>query len=245
MAPFTQSTTATDIPEIALGIAAHPDDLDFGAAGTFACWAASGAQCYYLILTNGNKGSADRSADPAALMQLRRHEQREAAKILGIRDVFFCDYEDGALQVSMEVKKDIVRVIRQVRPQTVVTMDPTMIYNEEMGFINHPDHRAAGQAALDAIYPLARDHLSFPELLHDEDLEPHNVATVLLTNFGRQNHFVDISDCFETKMRALSAHASQIADGDTTGQLMRRVAEGCGVQAGVALAEGFVRIDVR
>jgi LmbE family N-acetylglucosaminyl deacetylase len=233
------------VPKIVLGVAAHPDDLDFAASGSIAAWTAQGAKAYYLILTNGNKGSADLSAAPEALTALRREEQREAARVLGVSDVFFCDYDDGCLTVSMDVKRDIARVIRQVRPDTVITMDPGMLYDADAGFINHPDHRAAGQAALDAIYPLARDHLSFPELYNDEGLQPHNVETVLLTNFMKQNFYVTISDSIDKKMAALAAHASQMSDIAGTQKRMREMAELTGGKAGVQYAEGFLRIDVK
>jgi LmbE family N-acetylglucosaminyl deacetylase len=227
-----------------LGVAAHPDDLDFGASGTIAAWVAQGAEVYYLILTNGDKGSADLDVDPQALAELRREEQRAAARILGVKNVFFCNYEDGELTVNMDVKRDIARVIRRVKPDAVITMDPSMLYDTTRGFINHPDHRAAGQSALDAVYPLARDHLSLPELYRDEGLQPHNVATVYLTNFQNQNCFIDITSSFDKKMEALAAHSSQIPDLDAAKQLMHDVAAGLGDKVGVELAEGFLRIDV-
>lgn len=240
------SVTEEFIPKSVLGVAAHPDDLDFAASGTFAKWTMRGTEVYYLILTNGNKGSADPHAKPEDLTALRRQEQQAAADILGVKKVFFCDYEDGCLCVDMDVKKDIARVIRQVRPQVVVTMDPSMIYDETRGFINHPDHRAAGQATLDAVYPLARDHLSLRELYFDEKLEPHKVETVLLTNFVKQNFFVDITDTLETKFKALEAHASQIPSDDAMKKLMRDMSSMIGKRAPQTMqyAEGFLRIDV-
>lgn len=234
-----------EVPKIVLGVAAHPDDLDFAAAGTIASWTARGAKAYYLILTNGNKGSSDRHADPKELVELRRNEQRAAADILGVSDVFFCDYEDGCLAVSLAVKRDITRIIRTVRPDAVITMDPGMLYDVERGFINHPDHRAAGQATLDAVYPLARDHLSFPELLQEEGLEPHNVATVLLTNFQQQNCYVDITGTFDKKIEALAAHDSQIPGLKSVEDMMREFAGAMGSKTGVKYAEGFIRIDIR
>lgn len=247
MAQETQETGSVKpfVPKVLLGIAAHPDDLDFGSAGTVAAWTAQGTEAYYLVLTNGNKGSANLTADPAALTELRRQEQRDAAKLLGVADVFFYDYNDGTLEVTMDVKRDIARIIRTVRPDTVICMDPSMLYDEERGFINHPDHRAGGQAALDAIYPLARDHLSFPELLRDEGLKPHNVETVLLTNFQKQNFYVDITDTYDTKIQAILAHSSQVPDTEGMQKWMRQIAEQVGKKADVALAEGFLRIDAR
>lgn len=246
---FRKSSTASknscyfEVPKVVLGVAAHPDDLDASAAGTVAAWAAKGAEVYYLILTNGDKGSADPEADPKELMRLRQAEQRAAAQVLGVKDVYFMAYEDGMLVCDMDVKRDVVRVIRQVRPQVVITMDPCMIYDIDRGFINHPDHRAAGQATLDAVYPLARDPLTFPELLA-EGLEPHITDTVLLTNFSKHNCYVDITGTFETKIEALAAHASQMTDMQEVRRFMEDQAVAAGQESGVTYAEGFVRIEV-
>lgn len=231
-------------PHIVLGVAAHPDDLDFGMSGTAATWASAGAEVYYMILTNGNKGSSDLLVMPDELTEIRRAEQRSAAQVLGVKDVFFCDYEDGLLEVSSAVKRDITRVIRRLRPDVVLTMDPSVLYVAERGFINHPDHRAAGQATLDAVFPLARDHLSFPELLAKEHLAPHKVATVLLLNFKKHNYTVDISGVIEQKMQALAAHASQMPDLQATQKRMRAMAAQAGSHAGVPYAETFMRIDI-
>jgi LmbE family N-acetylglucosaminyl deacetylase len=231
-------------PKIVLGVAAHPDDLDYAFSGTVATWASEGAEVYYLILTNGNKGSSDISVDPQQLTITRRAEQRAAAKVLGVKEVFFCDYEDGLLEVSPAVKRDIVRIIRSVKPEVILTMDPGVLYAAERGFINHPDHRAAGQATLDAVFPLARDHLSFPELLTDDKLQPHKVATVLLLNFEQHNFSINISGAIDQKMAALAAHASQMPDLKATQQRMRDFAAQAGSRAGVEYAEAFVRIDI-
>jgi LmbE family N-acetylglucosaminyl deacetylase len=147
----------------------------------------------------------------------------------------------------MDVKRDITRIIRKIKPDVVVTMDPSMLYDAERGFINHPDHRAAGQAALDAVYPLARDHMSFPELYQNERLQPHNVATVLLTNFDKQNFFMDITGCMDTKIAALAAHASQVPDLAATEEWIKQMAEKSGQLSGESYkyAEGFIRVDIR
>ena len=239
---MTQTQTFKPLkPKVILGVVAHPDDLEFGMAGTVAKYIAEGAKVYYLILTNANKGSSDRSMTSDELRDIRRTEQRAAGKVLGLSDVFFCDYEDGALEVCMDVKRDIVRIVRQVRPDVVLTMDPTMMYDVGRGFINHSDHRAAGQSALDAVYPLARDHLSFPELLQ-EGLEPHNVATVLMAHFGKENFYVDISPHIDTKLKALAAHKSQVAE--PAFEMVRQWGAQMGSKVGAAYAEGFVRIDI-
>ncbi len=179
-------------PKSVLCVAAHPDDLEFGVAGSVAKWTSQGANVYYLILTNGNKGSDDRSLTSDQLRDTRRKEQRAAAKILGVKEVYFCNYEDGLLEPTASVKRDVVRIIRKTKPDTLYCMDPTMVYALNGFGINHSDHRAVGQAALDAVYPLARDYLSFPELAKDEKLEPHKVATVLMANFDKQNFHINI-----------------------------------------------------
>ncbi len=230
-------------PKVVLGVAAHPDDLDFGMSGSAAKWVAEGADVYYLLLTDGSKGSDDRKLTSSDLIKMRRQEQREAAKILGLKDVFFLGYEDGLLVNNADVKRDIARVVRQTKPEVVVTMDPTIVYWVEMGYINHPDHRAAGQATLDAIFPLARDHLSFPELLA-EGLEPHKVKTVLLMRFQPDNFFVDITSVIEQKLRALSAHASQMSNIEETHVLVKDWAKRAGESVGYDYAESFLRIDI-
>ena len=231
-------------PSCVLGIAAHPDDLDFGSSGTIARFVSEGARACYLIITDGSKGSADESITSEGLIKLRQAEQQAAAQVLGVKEVVFLNYEDGALEVTQALKKDIVRVIRQLAPDLVITMDPSMLYYAARGFINHPDHRAAGQAVLDAIYPLARDRLSFPDLLASEGLRPHKVKTVLLTNFEEQNYFVDISSTIEQKMSALAAHTSQMPHLEETQAMMRQIAAQAGRHVGGQYAEGFLRLDI-
>lgn len=231
-------------PKIVLGIAAHADDMDFSMAGSAAKWASEGAEVYYLVLTNGDKGSSDPAADPAALRAERQDEQRAAAKVLGVKEVIFKDYEDGMLTVSADVKRDIVRVIRTIRPDVVVTFDPSVLYYAPYNFINHPDHRAAGQAALDAVFPLARDHLSFPGLYKDEGLQPHKVATVLLINFEKADYSVNISNYIDAKLDALAAHVSQMPNLQEVQNKMRERAADVGTTVGAAYAESFLRIDV-
>lgn len=230
-------------PKVVLGVAAHPDDLDFGAGGTMARFAGQGAAVHYLILTDGSAGSSDRNLSPVELVKMREAEQREAVKAIGGKGVEFLGYQDGRLEVTMDVKRNIVKAIRRVKPDVLVIFDPSMIYSAKRGFINHPDHRAASQAAMDAVFPLARDHLSFPELMA-EGLEPHITPTVLMVNFNDHNFFVDITDMFDKKIAALAAHASQIPDMPEVEERMRRLAEADGKEAGMALAEAFVRVDI-
>lgn len=231
-------------PKIVLGIAAHADDLDYGAAGTMATFAAAGAAVHYLILTDGSKGSGDSDLSTAELIDMREAEQREATKVIGGKSVQFLNYPDGELEVTMDLKKDIVKVIRTIKPDVVVTNDPSTFYAVQRGFINHPDHRAAGQAALDAVFPLARDRLTFPELFA-EGYQPHKVSTVLLMNLETGNYLVDITDTFETKIAVLKAHASQVGDIAATREWMKEIASDYGQQAGYSLAESFMRIDIR
>lgn len=230
-------------PSIVLGIAAHPDDLDFGASGTMAKFAKDGALVHYLILTDGSKGSEDKDITSAELTTIREAEQRQAVKEIGGESVTFLGYPDGELEVTMQLKRDIVKVIRTIKPDTVITMDPSVLYSADRGFINHPDHRAAGQAALDSVFPLARDHLTFPDLF-EQGFLPHKTKTILLTNFEKSNYFVDIEDTFDRKIAALTAHASQIGDMEQVGAWIQQRAEHDGQKYGVKLAESFIRIDI-
>jgi LmbE family N-acetylglucosaminyl deacetylase len=230
-------------PRVVLGIAAHPDDLDFGASGTMAKFAAAGADVHYLIITDGSKGSEDMNITTADLVKMREAEQHAAAKVIGAKSVTFLGYPDGELKVTMQLKRDIVKVIRIIKPEVVITMDPSMLYSAVRGFINHPDHRAAGQATLDAVFPLARDHMSFPELFA-EGYKPHKTKTILLINFEAGNHIVEISDTFEIKIAALKAHTSQVGNIEEIRTRMTHWATEVGKVAGYKLAESFVRIDI-
>jgi LmbE family N-acetylglucosaminyl deacetylase len=232
-------------PKIVLAIAAHPDDVDFGFSGSIAKWAADGTKVYYLIITDGSKGSDDLTISPAALIKMREKEQRAAAKVLGAREVSFLGYPDSELVLSMELKKDITRYIRRIKPDTVLTMDPSMIYSTSRGsgFINHSDHRVAAQATLDSVFPLARDHLTFPELVA-EGLKPHKVSTVLMINFEKHNFGVDISQSFNKKLAALASHTSQMPDFESTRQRVTSWAITLGKEYGYDYAEAFLRLDI-
>jgi LmbE family N-acetylglucosaminyl deacetylase len=230
-------------PKVVLGVAAHPDDLDVGASGTLAKFAAEGAEVHYLILTDGSKGSDDPAMSSAELVKIRRAEQEAAVQAIGGKAAHFLDYPDAGLEVTQDLKRDIVRIIRQLKPDVVITFDPTHLYSMERGMINHTDHRAAGQAAIDAVFPLARDRLTFPELA-EEGLEPHKVATLLLINFDRNNFAVDVSDTFERKLDALRAHVSQFKDPESLGKWLRERAEQAGQEAGCQYAETFIRLEM-
>jgi LmbE family N-acetylglucosaminyl deacetylase len=234
------------IPKKILAVAAHPDDVDFGFAGSIAKWAKAGASIYYLILTDGSKGTDDRLIPTFKLIKKREVEQRAAAKLLGAKQVYFLGYPDSELMITMELKKQVTKYIRQLKPDTVLVMDPTMIYSNSrgFGFINHPDHRVAGQVTLDSIFPLARDHLTFPELL-SEGLEPHKVSTVLMINFEKHNFAIDISTTIDKKLSALALHTSQMPDLYATQQMVKGWAETTGKNYGFKYAEAFVRLDIR
>lgn len=231
-------------PQVVLAVGAHADDIDFGASGSIAAWAKAGARVEYVVITDGSKGSSATDMSAEQLVKLRQDEQRAAAEVLGARAHYFLGYEDGQLEVTQELKKKLVEIIRTVRPDTVVVLDPSMLYVAETGFINHPDHRAAGQAVLDAVFPLARDHLSFPDLFA-KGLKPHKVAHVLLMNLEKQNCYVDISDTMGQKLEALCRHASQIPSPASVRTMLKDWAAKMGAQAGCQYAESFVRIDTQ
>lgn len=193
----------------ALVIAAHPDDAEFGVAGTAALWARDGWEFYYLICTDGSKGSNDPAMTPERLVPIRRQEQRAAAEVLGVKRVFFLDYVDGELTYNQDLMRDVVRAIRALRPHAVFSHDPNQIVRNM--FINHPDHRCVGAVTLDAVYPLARNRPSFPELLR-EGLEPHSVREVYLWTSSEPNFEVDITPVVNIKFQALMQHRSQFQE---------------------------------
>jgi LmbE family N-acetylglucosaminyl deacetylase len=197
-------------PRRALAISAHPDDTEFGCAGTAALWAREGWEFYYLILTNGAKGSDDPNMTPQKLAPIRKEEQRAAAKVVGVKDVFFLDHEDGELTYSRELLGEVVRQIRTLKPYAVFTSDPESIIVRD-SFINHSDHRCAGLVAIDAVYPAARDRWNFHEQI-EEGLEPHKVSELYVWSFDKANFNVDITDVIELKLQALSQHKSQFGD---------------------------------
>jgi LmbE family N-acetylglucosaminyl deacetylase len=215
------------IPESAIVIVAHPDDAEFMVAGTVARWARGGCEIVYLLVTDGDKGSSDPNISSANLAAMRRSEQEDACKILGVKHVEFLHYEDGMVTPSLALRRDIARVIRKYKPKAAICQDPTRFFSGR-GYINHPDHRAAGEAALGAIFPAARDPLTFPELLA-EGYEPHKISEVFVGMSDEDDVIVDISDTLASKVKALIAHKSQLGDWDPTermGQWAAGAAEG-------------------
>ncbi len=218
-----------------LVIVAHPDDIEFGCAGSVACWVAEGAQVTYGIVTDGAAGSNEPGVDLKALARQRQAEQCAAAEIVGVRDVRFLGYPDGILEPTLALRRDLTRLIREVRPDRVVCQDPTTVLVNE-GYINHPDHRAAGEAALYAVFPSAGTRPIFPELI-EEGYEPHDVKELYLTLTLHPTTFVDISGTIDRKIEALLCHRSQV--GPEAGEWVREWAAERGRAHGCAYAEVF------
>lgn len=195
-----------------LVVLAHPDDPEFFCGATLAKWARQGKEICYLLLTCGDKGSDDPAMTPEALCVDRKEEQLAAAATIGVQDVRFLSYPDGELFNTLEVRREIVREVRRVKPQIVVSCDPTMYIRGSIA-INHPDHRMAGAATLDALFPAAGNRMYFPELLAD-GLEPHFPREIWLSVTGEPNTWVDVSDTIDIKIRALLRHKSQVKDPD-------------------------------
>lgn len=227
-----------------LVITAHPDDVDFGAGGSVAAWTSAGSEVTYCIITDGDAGGFDDGVPRDRIPAIRRAEQTAAAQVLGVGDVVFLGYADGRLEVTMDLRRDLARVIRRVRPDRVVCQSPERNY--ERIFASHPDHLAAGEAALCAVYPDARNPYTFPELMA-EGLGRHVVSEVWMMGGPDPDTYVDVTATFDKKLAALRAHASQ--ETDRGGQLEERMRGWLGVQArrgGLpegALAEGFRRLD--
>ena len=229
-------------PERVLVVAAHPDDIEFGAAGTVARWIREGAEVCYLVVTRGDKGSEDPSADTAEIGRIRQREQEEAAAEIGVAEVEFLDEPDGQVEATLRLRERFTRAIRRHRPDIVMTHDPTVLFvNNE--WVNHPDHRAVGQCAVDAVFPTARDPLNFHEHL-DAGLRPWKVGQLFLWSTNEANQLVDISDTLDAKVAALRCHASQFRDFDGIERWVRRRAEELGERAGYRAAEGFRRVTL-
>jgi LmbE family N-acetylglucosaminyl deacetylase len=227
-----------------LVIVAHPDDVDFGAAGTVAGWTDAGIDVVYCLVTDGDAGGSDPSITRADMAALRRYEQTEAADRVGVHDLRFLGYPDGRVEATLGLRKDLTRVIREVRPDRVLCPSPERDYVRPG--ISHPDHRAVGSAALDAVYPDARNPFAFPELLADEGLKEWTVREVWINGPGMANHYVDVTETFPRKVAALRAHVSQTGHRDDLEDLLRQrlasTAERAGLPEG-RLAEAFRVID--
>ena len=229
-----------------LVIAAHPDDVDFGTAAPIATWTDAGLEVIYCIVTDGDAGGSDRSVSRADMAVLRRAEQTAAAKCVGVSDLRFLGYPDGRVEATLALRKDLARVIRQVQPGRVVCPSPERNF-ARVG-ASHPDHRAVGSAAMDAVYPDARNPFAFPELLADEQLEPWSVPELWITGGPQPNEFPDVTEAFPRKVAALRAHASQTGHMDDLEGLLRgwmaRTAQAAGLPEG-RLAEAFQALTIR
>ena len=242
-----QPTNGT--PNRAMIIIAHPDDGEYMAAGTLAKWAKAGTEVTYVLCTSGDKGTSDQEIKPEELAATREREQQNAADVVGAKNVEFLRYEDGVLQNTLELRKDIVRQIRKHKPDVIFCQDPTRRYGDT--FINHPDHRAAGDAVLDAVFPSARDYHVYPDLI-EEGYMPHNTLQVYMGTFGfgdPGNVWVDISETIDTKIDALMEHKSQVGTDEERLQTMRERIKETAAQVGathaMGHAEGFKYIKLR
>jgi len=230
-------------PDRLLAIAAHPDDIDFGCGGTIATLAAAGTEVTYCLITNGDAGGFDPNVPRSEIPRIRQQEQRDAAAVLGVTDVRFLNYKDGELTITHELRRDISRVIRQVKPAVAIVQSP--IRNLDRMYGSHPDHIAAGEAAMQAIYPDARNPFAHTSLLADEGLEAWSVPQTWVVGYEESNHYLDITDVFDTKVAALNQHVSQTADMDIAAR-MRPWAASNAAAGGLAegrLAEAFRVLD--
>ncbi len=229
-------TTQADV----MVITPHPDDAEFGVAGSVVCWVRKGKNVIYVVCTNGDKGTSDTSMNPGKLAEIREQEQLAAAELLGVREVIFLRHSDQTLEDTPEFRKELVRLIRMYKPETVVTADPYRRY------IWHRDHRITGQVVLDAVFPYARDFLAYPDLLK-EGLQPHKVKEVLLWASEEPDYLSDITDTFDIKMAALHCHKSQVGNSlvPDMGNMLRQRAEDMAEGEDFELAEAFHLADMQ
>ena len=216
-------------------VTAHPDDSEFGAGGTVARLVREGKQVTYCILTNGNKGSSDRTMTPERLASIREEEQRNAARVLGVETVEFLGFPDCELEDTRESRMAVTAAIRRHRPDLLIAQNPHRTKN--FGG-SHRDHRVAAGIALDCVYPLARDHMAFPELMA-QGLEPHKVKEVHLMWWDSPELVVDITDTIDLKLKALACHVSQVRDVPAMEKRVRERAAQLGKAKGYAYAETF------
>ena len=235
--------------KVAMVIFAHPDDAEFGCAGTVALWAREGWDLYYVVCTDGAGGGPDDATDVSIEAQrkgveTRKLEQRAACEILGIKDVVFLNYPDGELEPSIPLRRDLVRVLRRYRPARVICPSPDRIWSPTIMVRRyHPDHLAAGVASLAAIYPASQNPWAFPELM-DEGLPPHKVSEIYIMGAPAVNYAVDITTTIQQKLDAIGAHASQVSG--HFGELQQRILKNAadqGAKYGMPYAEEFHRVE--
>ena len=238
-------------PERALVVIPHPDDAEVWAGGTIARWVRGGSDVHYVLCTDGSRGTDDPEIDPTELASIRSREQLAAADVLGVKNVVMLGRADGELEDTSDFRRDLVRQIRLVKPDVVLTTEP---YRRNMQW--HRDHRIAGQVTLDAVFPYARDHLHFGELFANEGIEPHKTAAIMFWGSENPNTFVDISADFDAKMDAVMSHRTQTRQRsreDLEGFVRARAKEAAQVGngypdedfSGLTLAEAFRRVTFR
>ena len=227
----------TSVPWRALIVAAHPDDIEFGCAGTVASWTDAGAEVAYCIVTDGSTGTQDRASIGDKLAKTRRSESERAAKVVGVERIDWLGYRDGYVEYSLDLRRDIARVFRRFKPHRFVVMDPTPTIED---FINHPDHRAIGQASLDVTLTAGTTPGHFPELL-EEGLEPwRGLRETWVMGPGKRSTLVDITSTIDRKLEALMSHVSQVGDdAEAIGTWMRAWLAELGAEEGFAYAESF------
>jgi LmbE family N-acetylglucosaminyl deacetylase len=233
-------------PQRVLVVTAHPDDVDFGAAGTVATWTERGVEVIYCLVTDGDAGGFDPSVARSAIAGIRQAEQTAAAKELGVTELHFLGFADGYVEPTLELRKAISRVIRKVKPDTVVCQSPERNWMSIYG--SHPDHRAAAQATIDAVYPDARNPYVFTDLLSEEGLEAHSVGQIWVMLGPQPNRFVDTTDVFDRKIAALLRHESQHQDPEGMKARIRTWNEGTAKMGGLGegrTAEAFQILDSR
>ena len=218
-------------------VVAHADDAEYGCSGTVAKWCAEGMEVVYVLCTDGSKGSSDPEMTPGRLIEIRRAEQQAAGRVLGLKDVVFLGYEDSMLQPTLELRRDISREIRRHKPDILISANSVRSFQGN-GYIGHPDHLAAGEATLAAVFPAARDRMTFPELL-EEGFEPHRVRELLIMSQRDADKWIDVTDTFDTAIEALKQHVSQVGDGDQDFEWMRGWRQRDGQHRGMKYAEGF------
>ena len=224
----------------AMVVIAHPDDAEYGCAGTVAKWCRQGMSVVYVVCTDGSKGSPDPNVDVGWLIETRQQEQRNACKVLGVEDVVFLNYEDAMLEPTLELRKDIAREIRRYRPDVMICETPMRTLKGH-GYIGHPDHFASGEAAMAAMFPAARDRLTFPDLLAD-GFEPHKIRELMIMTFGGDgaDKWVDVTDTVEQSLEALKQHVSQVGHmGEDHFDFVRSWKVNAGKEAGMGAAETF------
>ncbi len=216
----------------------HPDDAESRMAGTVARWVREGKNIVYVVCTNGDKGTNDPNMKPEELVRIREREQLTAAKLLGVREVVFLRYPDQGLEDTPEFRKEIVRLIRMYKPDTVVTVDPYR------GYLDHRDHRITARVTLDAIFPYASAPYSYPDLL-EQGLQPHRVKEILFCGTGDPNYYINVTDTIDIKVAALRCHKSQVGDRPELEERMRQRARMTAEGQDYELAEAFHKEEIR